>query len=52
MIGTNADLTPQKNIEQALLESEKRWRDLTRLAPVVICQGDLQGKLTYINGKL
>jgi PAS domain S-box-containing protein len=36
------------NIE-ALAESEKRYRDLAEFLPEMICETDLQGRLTYVN---
>ena len=51
MVGTHFDLTNLKEAERALLESEKKWRDLTKVVPVVICQGDLDGKITFVNSE-
>jgi len=43
----NACVASEKNI--ALLESEKKYRDLTELLPEMICETDLQGNFTYVN---
>ncbi len=50
VVGTHFDMTKLKEAENALLESEKRWKNLTEVAPVVICQGDVRGRITYVNG--
>lgn len=43
------DVTEKKQIEQDLIESEKRFRDLASLLPQVIFEIDLSGKITYVN---
>ncbi|MBD2667322.1 signal transduction histidine kinase [Richelia sinica FACHB-800] len=48
-IGINYDITPQKQIEMALRESEKRYANLATAAPVAIFRMDDRGNCTYVN---
>jgi PAS domain S-box-containing protein len=48
-IGINYDITPQKQIEMALRESEKRYANLATAAPVAIFRMDHRGNCTYVN---
>jgi PAS domain S-box-containing protein len=43
------DITDKKMIEQNLIESEKKFRDLANLLPQVIFEINRQGRLTYVN---
>ena len=43
------DITEQRQIEQNLTESERRFRDLATLLPQVIFEVDTTGKITYVN---
>jgi PAS domain S-box-containing protein len=43
------DISARKRAEQALQESEKRFRELANLLPQVIYEVDLDGNLTYAN---
>src|SRR5690606_34039153 len=43
------DITEQRRIEKDLIESERRFRDLATLLPQVICEVDLNGRITYVN---
>lgn len=43
------DITERKRIEQALKESEEKFRTLTSNAPVAIFQTDLNGECIYVN---
>ena len=48
-IGTVIDVTETKRVEEALRESEERFRDLADSAPVMIAVVDAQGAPTYLN---
>ena len=43
------DIEHRKASEQALLESERRFRELANLLPQVIYEADAQGRLTFVN---
>lgn len=43
------DVTEKKRIEQDLVESEKKFRDLASLLPQVIFEIDTTGRITYVN---
>jgi len=43
------DNTEKKKIEQDLIESERKFRDLANLLPQVVYEIDLTGRLTYVN---
>lgn len=47
--GTNTDVTEQREIEQALRESEARFRNMADNAPVMIWVTDATGACTYLN---
>jgi PAS domain S-box-containing protein len=48
-IETLADITPRKKAEERLLESERRFRELADLLPLVVFETDAEGILTYVN---
>lgn len=43
------DITTRKNVEHALRDSEKRFRELSELLPEVIFETDSMGTLTFVN---
>jgi PAS domain S-box-containing protein/putative nucleotidyltransferase with HDIG domain len=43
------DITERKQAEEALRESENKYRTLMEEAPIGICQVDIKGKITYVN---
>jgi two-component system sporulation sensor kinase A len=47
--GVAMDITEQKRMEDALRESEKRFREMTDMLPEAVFELDLNGKLTYMN---
>jgi len=49
LIGYGADITEQKQIEEALRESEEKWRSLVENAPGFIINMDHDGTIQFIN---
>ena len=49
VLGIARDITERKHAEQALLESEKKFRELAESLPETIWETDMEGKLTFVN---
>ena len=47
--GTVTDISQRKRAEQALAESEERFRETVELLPTAVCEYDLNGRLIYAN---
>jgi PAS domain S-box-containing protein len=46
---TLEDITPRKQAEEQQRESERRFRELADLLPLVVFETDTEGMLTYVN---
>ncbi|MHB9140447.1 MAG: PAS domain S-box protein [Paludibacter sp.] len=44
-----SDITERKNAEDALKESEAKFRDMANLLPQIVFEMDLNGVITYVN---
>ncbi len=49
VLSITRDITERKRMEEALIESEKKFRDLSALLPEVVFETDLTGRFTYAN---
>lgn len=48
-IGTTQDITERKKVEEALRESETKFREMAELLPEVVYECDAQGNITFAN---
>ena len=48
-IGHCLDFTERKYIEEALKESENKFREMTDLLPQIVFETDIKGNLSYVN---
>ena len=46
------DITERRQAEEALRESENKYRTLMEEAPIGICHVDIKGKITYVNNTI
>ncbi len=49
LVGLGLDISELKQTEQALHDSEKRFKELVELLPEAVFEADLSVKLTYVN---
>jgi two-component system, cell cycle sensor histidine kinase and response regulator CckA len=49
IMSVNVDITDRKKAEEALRESEERFRELAESLPLTVFEMDLQGRFTYVN---
>ena len=52
LVGAHIDVTDSKLAEQAVCESEQRFRLVSESAPVMLWMGDVEGKCLYLNRAL
>lgn len=48
-IGTITNITEIKNVQEKINDSEKKFRDMADLLPVVVWEADLTGMISYTN---
>ncbi len=49
LFGSSRDITERIKSQSALVESERKFRELTEFLPLPLFESDLHGKVTYIN---
>ncbi|MFC1583928.1 PAS domain S-box protein [Fibrobacterota bacterium] len=49
VLGLVNDISERRKAEQALMESEGRFREISDQLPTIICETDIDGKITYVN---
>jgi PAS domain S-box-containing protein len=49
MAGTHTDISEHKRVEEALIESQERFRELAELLPETIFETDERQRLTFLN---
>ncbi len=49
LVGVSRDITERKRTEEALEQSEERYRDLVEKAGIAILMDDLEGNFKYVN---
>jgi PAS domain S-box-containing protein len=47
--GVTRDITARRKMEEALHESEEKFREMADLLPQIVFESDSQGNLTYVN---
>ncbi|HWB46475.1 MAG TPA: PAS domain S-box protein [Hyphomicrobiaceae bacterium] len=52
LVGAHIDITDRRIAEEAVRESEQRFRLVSESAPVMLWMGDVQGKCLYLNRTL
>ena len=49
VLSITRDITDRQTAEKALIESEKKYKDLTELLPQTVFETDLNGNITFVN---
>jgi len=51
LIGSAIDITERKEMEQALTQSETRWREMANAVPIILWVGNSSGEAIFINDR-